>query len=240
MILTNSKDDDIIIIMNSITISKSTLAILKNFSSLNSNILVKPGNVLRTITVAKTGYAEAKVSETFDREFGIFDLTKFLGVVSVCTNPTFEFGDKSVNIHSSNGSLIEYYYSEPRLLTVPTKNVSMPKVTGTTNISQEIFEEINRISSVLQVEDLSFVTTDDGIVARVSDINDPSGNSYEINLGGEPNGHSFELNFKIPNLRILPGNYKVSFSEARMAVFQNENIDLTYWFGSESSSTYDE
>ena len=60
------------------SLSKETLSILKNFSTLNSNILIKPGNVISTVTPAKNIMAQATVSETFDQEIGIFDLSKFL------------------------------------------------------------------------------------------------------------------------------------------------------------------
>ena len=109
----------------SITISKTTLSILKNFASMNSNILVKPGNVIKTITPSKSGMAEAVIEETFDVEFGIWDLNKFLGLVSLFNNPQFEFGEKSVSITGSNGSVVKYNYSEPRLLTYPQKKANI-------------------------------------------------------------------------------------------------------------------
>jgi len=96
--------------MSTVTFSKNTLTILKNFSSLNSNLLVKPGNVIKTITPSKTGMAVATVEETFDVEFGIWDLNKFLGVVSLFNNPTFTFGDKSVRIKNGGDSVVNYYY----------------------------------------------------------------------------------------------------------------------------------
>ncbi len=113
---------------NTIKLSKTTLAILKNFASLNSNILVTPGNVIKTITPSMTGMAEATVEETFEQEFGIWDLNKFLGVITLFQNPEFEFEKKFVKIHGGNDTVVNYFCSEPRLLTVPTKNVN--KVMG--------------------------------------------------------------------------------------------------------------
>ena len=93
--------------------SKQTFEILKNFSTINSNILVKPGNTLSTITGAKNVMSEAKVAEEFDVEFGIWDLSKFLGTISLFQDPEFEFEEKYVLIKSSTGSCVKYYYSEP-------------------------------------------------------------------------------------------------------------------------------
>ena len=114
--------------MSQVTFSKNTLAILKNFSSLNSNLLVRPGNVINTITPSKAGMALATVDETFDVEFGIWDLNKFLGVISLFNNPTFAFGEKSVRIKNGGDSVVNYYYSEPKLLSYPTKDVIMPEI----------------------------------------------------------------------------------------------------------------
>ena len=93
--------------------SKNTFEILKNFSNINSNILIKPGNKLCTITPAKNVMAEAEVEEEFETEFGIWDLSKFLGTISLFDDPDFEFSEKYVMIRSATGSCVKYYYSEP-------------------------------------------------------------------------------------------------------------------------------
>jgi hypothetical protein len=103
--------------MTTVNLSKNTFSILKNFATLNSNLLVKPGNVIKTITPSKNGMAVASVEETFDTEFGIWDLNKFLGVVSLFNNPNFTFGEKSVKIKNGGDSIVNYYYSEPKLVT---------------------------------------------------------------------------------------------------------------------------
>lgn len=221
-----------------ITISKTTLSILKNFANMNSNILVKPGNVIKTITPSKSGMAEAVIEETFDVEFGIWDLNKFLGVVSLFSNPQFEFGDKNVKIIGSNNSVVNYFYSEPRLLTYPTKSVNMPPVTVKTQISEGMFNELQRISSVLQLPDLSFQSDGTIIYAIVCDLKDPTSNSYKVELEGNADGAEFELNFKMENIRLLAGDYEVSFAKNVAARFDNQNLNLTYWFAMEPNSRY--
>jgi hypothetical protein len=224
----------------STTISKNTLAILKNFSSINSNILVKPGSLLQTKNISGSGLAQAIVPETFNVEFGIWDLNQFLGMVSCCTNPSFEFHEKHVNIKSENGSEFTFFYSEPRLLTVPKVQPKEMKATATASIDEDRWTQIVRAASVLQVDDISFVSTEDGVTATVTDLNDPTSHKYTVHVGGENNGHKFEVNFKISNIKILSGDYQLSFVEANMVVFQHTSMNLTYWFGAESTSTYDE
>lgn len=221
-----------------ITLSKNTLSILKNFASMNSNILVKPGNVIKTITPSKNGMAQATVAETFDTEFGIWDLNKFLGVISLFSAPSLEFDDKFVTISGSNGSSVKYYYSEPRLLTTPSKQVNMPTSVASISLSEKTFSELQKASSVLQLPDLSFVGGDNTIVAMVHDLGDPTTNSYKVEVGNNNSGAEFRFNFKMENIRLLPGNYDVEFAKNIVGEFTHETLDLTYWFAMENTSTY--
>jgi hypothetical protein len=182
--------------MSTVTFSKNTLTILKNFSSLNSNLLVKPGNVIKTITPSKNGMAVASVEENFDVEFGIWDLNKFLGVVSLFNNPTFTFGEKSVKIKNGGDSVVNYFYSEPRLLSVPTKDVNMPSVNVSTTLTEKQFSELQKAASVMQLPDLSFKSENSSIVVVVSDISDPTSNSYKVVLQESWDGPDFVFNFK--------------------------------------------
>lgn len=225
---------------NKINLSKETLSILKNFASLNSNILVKPGNVLRTITPSKNGMAEAKVSESFDTEFGIWDLNKFLGVISLFNNPNFEFHDKYVIISGGGSQKVKYYYSEPKLLTTPTKNVNMPDSVVSATLSGAAFTQIQKASAVMQLPDLSFVNKNGSIVAAVTDLKDPTSNNYEVEVGDYDGNADFKFNFQIQNIKLLAGDYDINFAKNTVAEFSNVNTDLVYWFAMESGSTYTE
>jgi len=219
-----------------ITLSKNTISILKNFASMNSNILVKPGNVIRTITPSKNGMGEAKVDETFDTEFGIWDLNKFLGVISLFNTPTLEFSEKYVTISGSNGSSVKYYYSEPKLLTTPTKQVNMPASVANISMTEKTFSELQKASSVLQLPDLSFIGESGKITATVHDLGDPTSNNYKIVVGDTD--ATFRFNFKMENIRLLPGNYDIDFAKNIVGQFTHDTLDLVYWFAMENTSTY--
>jgi hypothetical protein len=223
--------------MSTVTFSKNTLAILKNFSSLNSNLLVKPGNVIKTITPSKNGMAIATVEEQFDVEFGIWDLNKFLGVISLFNNPTFNFNDKSVKIKNGGSSVVNYYYSEPRLLTVPTKDIVMPAVNVTVELTEKQFSELQKAASVMQLPDLSFNSEDGSVVAKVSDLSDPTSNSYKITVNESYSGQEFLFNFKMENIKILPGDYKINFAKNVVGEFINKTIPLKYWFAMEANTS---
>jgi len=223
--------------MSNVTFSKNTLAILKNFSSLNSNLLVHPGNTIKTITPSKTGMASATVEESFDVEFGIWDLNKFLGVVSLFNNPTFSFGDKSVKIKNGGDSVVNYYYSEPRLLTYPTKDVNMPSINVSITLTEKNFNELQKAASVMQLPDLSFKSEGSGIVAMVSDLGDPTSNSYRVIVESAYSGPGFLFNFKMENIKILPGDYQINFAKNVVGEFVHKTISVKYWFAMEANTS---
>lgn len=218
-------------------ISKKTIELLKNFASINSNILVKPGNKIVTISNYKNVLAEAEVSEDFDTTFGIWDLNKLLGTVSLFDSPSFEFHEKHMVIDGDNAT-VKYYYSEPKLLTTVTKELVMPDVVVTCEIGEEDFKEIQRAASVLQLPDLKISSEGDKIVLTVHDRKDSTSNQYSFEVGDNDSNSDFEFLFKVENMKMLPGDYKVEIAQNSVAQFSNKNISLRYWVAMEPDSSY--
>ena len=224
-----------------VKLGKETLAILKNFAALNSNILINEGNTIKTLTGTKDIMAIAHVEEQFPVKFGIWDLNKFLSTVSLFRDPEFEFEDKYVIIGDPNGSSVKYYYSDQSLLTVPTRDITMPDTVLSVSLSQQTFMELQKASSVLQLPDLTIRPSEDGksILAVVDDRQDPTSNNYSVNLGDNPCEENFVFNFKSDLLRMYPGDYTVNFTETVISEFVNASgVDLTYYIALESSSKY--
>lgn len=220
-------------------ISKDTFDVFKNFSTINSNILVKPGNVIRTVSPVKNIMAEAAISETFDTQFGIWDLNKFLGTVSLFTDPEFYFEDNKVVIQGKNGASVVYYYAEPRLLTTIDKEIKMPEVVVNFTLTNSGLNEIQKAASVLQLPDLVVRSSNTGTIELVTlDKKDPSSNSYSLEVGDNENGTDFNFYFKVENLKVLPGDYDVSVTEKVVSQFEHSTKDLKYWIALESDSTY--
>src|SRR5438105_14189345 len=79
-------------------ISEKTVKILQNFASINQGIVVRPGQTLRTTNYEKSGFAEAQIDETFDREFGVYDLTKLLAILSMSKAPDLSVTDTALKV----------------------------------------------------------------------------------------------------------------------------------------------
>jgi len=225
---------------NATEISKQTFTILKNFSGINSNLFVKPGNKITTMSPAKNMMAETTVEESFDTEFGIWDLNKFLGVVSLFESPEFMFEDKFVIISGSNGSAVKYYFSDPKLLSYPTKSIKKMDPEVTFNLTKDDLNELQRAGAVLQLPDLCFISEGNEVTGVIKDLKDPTCNTYSISVGENKSGAEFSFNFKLENMRMLDGDYEVELSKNKIGCFTHQGLDLRYWISMESTSTYSE
>ncbi|MBC8442667.1 MAG: hypothetical protein H8D80_00600 [Proteobacteria bacterium] len=224
-------------------LSKETLKILKNFSSLNSNLLVGVGNTINTITPAKNVVAVTTVEEDFPVEFGIWDMSKFLGTVSLFEEPEFTFNEKSVTISGKGSGRVSYFYSEPSLLTTLKKEIIMPEVAIDFDFTEKNFSDILKSASVLQLPDLCIRSnSEEGTIELVvMDKKSSTTNNYKVTVGDNPNPNdAFEFYYKIENLRLLSGDYTVSVCKNVVSRFTHKNCDLTYYVALEMDSKYTE
>ena len=217
-------------------ISKETLEILKNFSSINSNILVKPGSTLTTVSPVKNVMAEATVPESFESEFGIWDLNKFLGTISLFDSPAFKFNDNFVKI-SSGSTEVVYYYCEPKLLTTVSKKITMPDSVLDFTLKHSDLLELQKAASVMQLPDMVVRSSGSDVELAVLDKKDSSSDTYSIDVNVTTDAE-FDFYFKVENLKMIGGDYGVTISEKKISQLVNTNDTVTYWIALESDSTY--
>lgn len=227
-------------VVEKITLSEKTLSVLKNFSGINSNILIKPGNLIRTVSPMKNIMAEAVIEEEFDREIAIWDLNQFLGTISLFDIPEFEFEDTYVNITGKNGASVRYYYSAPNLITTVNKEISMPEVVVDFELKQADLLELQKASSVLGLPDLSVQCDGDKLEMVSIDKKIKSSNSYSVGLGELPTDNEFKFYFRVDNLKMLSGDYDVSIARSVVSKFVHKSMDLKYYIALESDSVYND
>lgn len=222
------------------TISKDTLNILKNFSGINSNLYVKEGSKITTMSPTKNIMAEVEIEESFDTEFGIWDLNKLLGVISLFQDPEFIFDDKYMTITGASGSKVKYFYSDPKLLSYPTKSIKKIDAVVAFDLTSDDFRELSRAGAVLQNPDLCFVSDDDAVLAVVKDLKDPTCNVFSIRVGDNKDQADFSFNFKLENMKMFDGDYHVALSKNVIGQFTHASRPLTYWVAMDATSTYKE
>jgi len=214
-------------------LSKETVGLIKNFAGINSNLLLKSGNKLATISAQKNVMADATVTETFP-DFGIYDLNEFLGAMSIFEDPELEFSEKYVTIKQGNIS-IKYFAAEASVLTAPQKAITFPDAEIEFNLTANMLEMIRKTAGVLRASDLTIVGDGSKITAVVGDKKNATGNTFQETLG--TTDKQFKVYLKVDNLKMIPGDYTVSISSKKISRFKGAG-DLVYYVAVEADSVF--
>ena len=218
-------------------LSDKTISVLKNFSSINQSILVKEGNKLRTISVMKNILAEANIEEEFSKDFGVYDLNQFLNGLSLHQNPELDFANDGYVVIREGKSRSKYFFADPSVIvTPPEKAIQLPSEDVCFELSTEQLEKLLKASAVYQLPDLSAIGENGVIKLVVRDKKNDTSNDYAVVVGETDSNFSF--NFKVENIKVLPGTYEVVVSQKLLSRFQSKNHDLTYYIALEPDSTF--
>ena len=218
-------------------LSEKTLNILKNFSSINQSILVKQGNQLRTISVAKNILAEAEIKEDFPRDFAIYDLNQFLNGLSLHQDPEMDFSPDSYVTIREGKRRVKYFYADPNvIISPPEKAIQLPSRDVCFQLDSITLEKLLKASAVYQLPDLCAVGEAGVIKLVVRDKKNDTSNEFAIVVGETESKFSF--NFKVENIKIIPGAYDVIVSSKLLSQFTNSTHDLKYYIALEPDSTF--
>jgi hypothetical protein len=219
-------------------LSQQTMKVLKNFASINSNLLILPGDELTTMSVSRSVQAVAKLDQPFEGEYGIYDLNEFLSTMGLVDEPTFEFSNTSVSIRGTQRSeSVSYFFADKSVLAYPEKTVKMPPAELTFNINTDDLNKLIKAAGVLGHKELSFKNHNKGVIAVVNDAKNSTANTYSL-LVSENSGldNEFCFNVSISNLKLLPGNYTVSMSKLGISSWKSDEIQ--YYIALEKTSSF--
>ena len=218
-------------------LSDKTISVLKNFSSINQSILFKKGNTLRTISVMKNILAEATVTEDFAKDFGVYDLNQFLNGLSLHQRPELDFGNDGYVVIREGKMRSKYFFADPNVIvTPPDKEITLPSEDVCFEVSTEQLDKLLKAAAVYQLPDLSAVGENGVVKLVVRDKKNDTSNDFAI-VVGETNSE-FSFNFKVENIKVLPGTYDVVVSQKLLSRFTSKNHDLTYYIALEPDSTF--
>ena len=221
-------------------LNKVTHDILKNFSEINTNILIKPGSELNTISTMRNIFAKATITESFDNEFGIYDLNEFLSVVSSLDKPSLTLKDKYMTISTEGSkSKAKYFYSDPSVIVSPQKDVTMPESDVTFSLSESNLAQLQKMAAILKAPDLALVGVKGGdVVLKVCDKKNDTSNKFDI-VVGENATADYTFYFKVENLKMMAGDYDVAVSSRSISHFKNTKLPIQYWIALEPDSVFD-
>ena len=220
-------------------LNDNILQILKNFATINQNILIKQGNEIRTISEARNVLAKATVDNEFPVDFGIYDLNEFINVLSLVDTPRLSFNEEYVTIGDSTGrSKVKYFFSSADTLNSPQKDITMPEPDVSFTLHGDILNKVRRAAAALGHEQVSITGSNDVVNLSVLENQNNTSNSFSIDIDGEYNTDNFKFILNISNLKILSGDYDVKISSKLISHFVHKTNNVQYWIALEKSSTY--
>ena len=218
-------------------LSDKTLSVLKNFSTINQSILFKQGNKLRTISVMKNILAEANISEEIPKDFGIYDLSQFLNGLSLHQNPELDFGNDGHVVIKEGRMRSKYFFADPQvIITPPEKAIDLPSEDVSFELRTEQLDKLLKAAAIYQLPDLAVIGEAGVVKLLVRDKKNDTSNTFAVTVG--ETDKVFTFNFKIENIKILPGTYDVIVSQKLLSRFVSKNHDLTYYIALEPDSTF--
>ena len=218
-------------------LSDNTLTVLKNFANINNSVLVKKGTKLRTISVAKNILAEARIEEEFPRDFAIYDLNQFLNGLGLHQDPELDFKEETyLNIREGKRR-VKYFFADPAvIISPPEKKIDLPSEDVHFQLDSITLEKLLKAAAVYQLPDLSAVGEAGVVKLVVRDKKNDTSNEYAITVG--ETDKQFVFNFKVENIKIIPGAYDVIVSSKLLSKFSNTRFDLKYYIALEPDSAF--
>ena len=220
-------------------LSSNTISVLKNYASINQNLVIKEGKEITTMSAMKNIVARAEVEEEFPQEVAIYDLNEFLSALSLFKSPNLQFQDTYVNITEENNpkTSLKYFYSDPSVVTTPSKMITMPSNEVTFTLESATLSNITKAAAVIGSADLVLENSSGTPSLTVKDKKNDTANSYSMGVETKGEGN-FSFFFKVENLKLIDGKYTVDISSKNISHMKNENTEIEYWIALEPESKY--
>ena len=223
-------------------LSEHTTSVLKNFASINQNLVIKEGKTISTMSAMKNIVAKAEVDEDFPREIAIYDLNEFLAALSLFTNPVLDFSENYVMIteEGKTGNSLKYFYSDPSVVTTPSSEITMPETEVNFSLDSSDLSKVQRAASVIGSPDLVLEKNGVGSYLTVKDKKNDTANNYSLDVDVEGQG-DYNFYFKVENLKLMPLTYDVNVSSKNISHFKSQTSNaVEYWIALEPESSYSE
>ena len=220
-------------------LSEHTTSVLKNFATINQNLVIKEGSELLTMSAMKNIVAKATVEENFPKELAIYDLNEFLAALSLFKSPILDFDDQFVTINEETDpkKKLKYFYSDPSVVQSPSKTITMPSEEITFELNSNSLSEMKRAASVIGAPDMVLEKLNGSSSLVAKDKKNDTANNYSSDIITKGDGE-FKFFFKVENLKLMDGSYNVSISSKNISNFKSKNSQVEYWIALEPESTY--
>jgi len=211
-----------------------TVSVLKNFATINQSVLVKPGNVIRTISPSKTVMAKAMLNQDFPQQFSIYDVSRFLGVVSQFDSPELTFNEKHVVVGDGEEQC-EYTFTDPSMIVAaPEKEINLSNAEVNFHLPEAKLTKATRALGVLGLPEIAVTGKNGKIYLQAVDVKGTTADVFNVEVG--TTNANFRMVFRAENIKVMAGDYDVSISSKGLSHFKGKEVE--YWIAVESSSSY--
>lgn len=221
-------------------LTDTTLNVLRNYATINPNLVVSEGNTLKTISAARNVFSSSEVTESFPQKFGIYDLNEFLNVLSLVDSPNLKFETDYVTVGDATGrSTVKYYFSDPEMLTSSDKDITMPDSEVKFTLDSDTLAKVKKAASVLGHDMISITPTTGAIRLSVVDPKDTTSNAFAIDVEGDyPEGVDFDFIINVNNVKVVNEDFEVEISSKLISHFTSKQSTTEYFIALEKASTY--
>lgn len=221
-------------------LNETTINTLKNYASINPNIVINQGNTLKTISVARNVLSKTEVDVEFPQTFGIYDLNEFLNVLTLVDRPRLKFEASHVVVSDSTGrSSVKYFFSDTEMLTSPGKDINMPEAEVKFILDTDTLNKVKRAAAALGHDEISITPVNCSIRLSVVDSTDSTSNAFSIDVeGSHPENADFNFIMNVGNLKVVNEDFEVNISSKLISHFVSKQSAIEYFIALEKSSTY--
>jgi len=214
-------------------LSDNTLAVLKNFASINSGVVLSAGKTQKTISPEKSILVEATIDDDIPTQFGIYDLNQFLGNLTTLRNPELTFNKDTVTLDDGELSFDYRACSANLIITPPDKELVLKSVDVKFSLPNETLQKLIKVATMNGLPNLSVVGKNGSLLLKIHERANDTSNSGTIKIG-EYAGQDFTASFKTDNLKLLPNDYNVEIQKGAFAKFENASNTLKYFIALET------
>jgi hypothetical protein len=217
-------------------IKPETLKVLQNFQTINSSIIIRPGSTLETMSPGEGILAKAKIEDDFPRVVPIYDLAKFLGILSLSKEESdVNFGDRSMTITQGSYSVIYAYTPEDQIISPPIdKIIKIKNPDVTFELTQEVWMRLSQAMRVMGFSEFAFVGENGVLSIQALSTKNDSSDTYSTDIG--ETDKTFTCIIEASNMRLMPADYTVSVMSKGISYFQSG--DWEYWIGISKKSVF--
>jgi hypothetical protein len=218
-------------------LSENTLNVLKNFSTINQGIVFKTGNTLRTISKQQNVMAKATVTESFDKDFAIYDLNRMLALLTSLKDPELKLNDKTLKITSGSSSTTYGLSDESMVVAPPEKDLDVKNAEVNFTLTKDDLHQVLKLAGVLGLPNIAVRGNRNKISIASLDVKNSDSDVFSVDVGDTD--ADFQMVFVTENLKMIPGDYDVQISSKGISHFKSKKDPIEYWIATEAGSRYE-